>query len=219
MRQSVKEFVQIAAAAVPMPEPIYEFGSLQVPGQEGFADLRPLFPGRTFVGSDVREGPGVDRLLDLHRLDLPDGSVGTALLLDTLEHVEYFWLAMAEVYRVLCPGGVVVISSVMDFPIHDYPHDYWRFTPDGFKSLLQRFPTVFAGYAGPDESPHTVVGIGVKSPDATLEPLAAPYADWQRRWYWPWRPRWRNWLPLIAPSGLILLYHRLARPRRPGVGR
>jgi hypothetical protein len=38
MRESIKEFVKICAETLPIIEPIYEFGSLQVPGQEGFAD-------------------------------------------------------------------------------------------------------------------------------------------------------------------------------------
>ena len=37
----------------------------------------------------MREGPGVVRILDLHGLDVPDNSVGTVIMMDTLEHVEY----------------------------------------------------------------------------------------------------------------------------------
>jgi hypothetical protein len=63
MRESIKQFVKIAADTLPILEPIYEFGALQVPGQEGFADLRPIFAGKEYVGCDMREGPGVDRIL------------------------------------------------------------------------------------------------------------------------------------------------------------
>ena len=49
-------------------------------------DLRPLFAGRDFIGTDIREGPGVDRVEDLRALSFADGEVGTALCLDTLEH-------------------------------------------------------------------------------------------------------------------------------------
>ncbi|MQY58055.1 MAG: hypothetical protein GH144_00405 [Clostridia bacterium] len=51
----VKQFVEIVAETMPITEPIFEFGSLQVPGQEGFADLRPLFPNKEYVGCDIRE--------------------------------------------------------------------------------------------------------------------------------------------------------------------
>jgi hypothetical protein len=56
----------------------------------------------------------------------------------------------------------VVLSSVMNFPIHDYPYDYWRFTPEAFKSILKPFSSAFVGFAGTDDFPHTVVGIGFK---------------------------------------------------------
>ena len=56
MRQSIKQLVRIIADTLPVPEPIYEFGSLQVAGQEGFADLRPIFPDKQYVGCDMREG-------------------------------------------------------------------------------------------------------------------------------------------------------------------
>ncbi len=60
MRENAKALVAAFAAACQPPEPIVEIGSLQVPGQEGFADLRPLFPGRCYVGCDLRPGPGVE---------------------------------------------------------------------------------------------------------------------------------------------------------------
>ena len=92
MRQSVKEFVKICADTFFIPEPICEFGSLQVPGQVGIADLRPLFPNKKYVGADMREGPSVDVILNLHNIDLPTESVGTVLMLEILEHVEFLFL-------------------------------------------------------------------------------------------------------------------------------
>ena len=180
MRQNVKDFVSIAASTLPIGEPIYEFGSLQVPGQESFADLRPLFPGLTYVGVDMRPGPGVDKVLDLHAVDLPTGSVGTVLCLDTLEHVEYPHRALEEIHRVLKPDGMVVISSVMYFEIHDFPHDYWRYTPEAFKSILKPFFEAFVGFAGYPQFPHTVVGIGFKARPSDLSLFKSRYEQWHR---------------------------------------
>lgn len=179
MRQSIKDFVSIAAASLPIHEPIYEFGALQVPGQEGFADLRPLFPGREYVGADVRAGLGVDVLLDLHDIDLPAESVGTVLCLDTLEHVEYPHRALEEIHRILKPAGLAVISSVMNFQIHDYPQDYWRFTPEAFRSILKPFVGSFVGFAGDEGFPHTIVGIGFKGPVTRLAEFLSRYEDWR----------------------------------------
>ena len=121
---------------MPISEPIYEFGALQVPRQEGFADLRPFFPGRKYIGADMQEGLGVDAILNLHNIELPSKSFGTVLIMDTLEHVEFARKAIEEVHRILTSEGILLISSVMYFPIHGYPQDYWRFTSEAFKSLL-----------------------------------------------------------------------------------
>ncbi len=176
MRDNVKAFVRDVAELFEIQEPIYEFGSLQVAGQEGYADLRPIFPGKQYIGCDARMGVGVDRIEDLMGLSLGDETAGTVLILDTLEHVENCHRAMDEVYRVLKPEGTIAISSVMLFPIHEYPSDYWRFTPEAFRLLLRRFPTVLVSYEGEPEIPHTVFALASKS-----RLRAHAVAEYQRR--------------------------------------
>ena len=211
MRRSIKDYARLLAETLPVQDPVYEFGSLQVEGQEGFANLRPLFPGRDYVGCDMRPGPGVDRILDLHGLDLPSDSVGTILCFDTLEHVEYPHRAVEEMFRVLRPGGWLAITSVMDFHIHDHPHDYWRFTPDAFRSLLRPCAQVRVDWAGRDIFPHTVVGIGVKGATVPLQAYEEEVAAWSRRW---WNPKGRSWETAIlqlTPPVLLDLYRKLKR--------
>ena len=190
MRRAIKEYLAIGARLLPFPEPIYEFGALQVEGQEGFADLRPLFPGKEYVGCDLRRGPGVDRILDLHAIDLPDASVGSVLILDTLEHVEFCRKAVSEIHRILKGGGVVAASSVMDFPIHEHPNDYWRFTPSGFRSLFGQFETVLVDWAGEELKPHTVVAVACKGrlPESAIEPFRIEVRAWKERARYRKRP-------------------------------
>jgi len=196
VRDNVKAFVRDVAELFETPEPIYEFGSLQVPGQEGYADLRPLFARRQYVGCDLRMGPGVDRIEDLMRLSLGDETVGTVLILDTLEHVEHCHRAMEEVYRVVKPEGIVALSSVMLFPIHEFPADYWRFTPEAFRLLLRPFRTALVSYEGEPELPHTVFGLASKSrlPEAAV-------AEYLRR---------REQMPPTGGPRLFALEHELS---------
>lgn len=162
MRQSVKEYLSKILQRYPAMEPVYEIGSYRVEGQEEFADLRPFFPGKVFVGCDMRSGLGVDRIEDVHCLKMKRNSIGTILIFDTLEHVENVHRAMEEVYRVLKPGGMVILSSVMNFPIHDYPSDYWRFTPKAFELLLKRFGVFEIEFDGDPAFPEGIYGFGVK---------------------------------------------------------
>lgn len=162
MRQSVKDYLVKIINRHPVSEPIYEIGSYRVEGQEEFADLRPLFPGKIYIGCDMRQGLGVDRIEDVHCLNVKKNSIGTVLIFDTLEHVENVHRAMEEIYRILKPGGMVIMSSVMNFPIHDYPSDYWRFTPKAFELLLKRFSTYEVEFDGDHQFPEGVYGFGIK---------------------------------------------------------
>ncbi len=183
MRELIRDFVATARETLPLDGPVYEFGSFLVPGQEQLADLRPLFPGAQYVGADMREGPGVDLILNLHDVALPDATAGTVLCLDTLEHVEYPHKAVEEIHRILKPEGIAILTSVMDFPIHDYPYDYWRFTPEAFRSLLKPFAHCFVGHVGVKKLPHTVVGIGFKGEAPPLAAFEQRFAALQERYF------------------------------------
>jgi SAM-dependent methyltransferase len=164
VRTTLYPLVEALEAALDLPEPIVEFGSLRVPEQSHLALLRDRFPGKRYIGTDFRTGLGVDQVQDLHSLGLGDGSVGTALMLDTIEHVREPWAAMREIHRSLKPGGLVLMTSVFFFPIHAFPDDYWRFTASAMDVLLQDFDLVHTGMAGQTDLPHTVMGIGAKEP-------------------------------------------------------
>jgi len=170
MRLNVRRFVQLAESIFNLPEPIYEFGSLQVVGQETIADLRQIFSGKKYVGCDISPGKGVDRIENVEAISLLSESVGTVIFVETIEHVERPQRAISEIYRVLRPDGILVMTSAMDLPIHNYPHDYWRFTPDGFRLLLSVFPQSIVGYQGFELEPHTVFGIGFKNLSCDLIP-------------------------------------------------
>ena len=173
MRPAVLEFARDVAEHLPIAEPLVELGSRAAEGQELEADLRGIFRAREYIGCDLQEGPGVDRIEDVHALSFPDGSVGTVICLETLEHVADPIRAVQEMHRVLRPGGVLAISSLMFFPIHAHPWDYWRFTPEGFGQLLAPFESRYVLAQGWAPMPEGVFGIAVKGP-AELGPAQVP---------------------------------------------
>jgi len=177
----IRRFVQELLARMETPDPVVEFGSMQVEsGQDG--DLRPLFGGRPFTGTDFREGPGVDRVEDLRALSFGDGEVGTALCLDTLEHCEDPPQACRELARVTSPdGGVCVLSSVMFFGIHGYPSDFFRFTPEGMRAMLHGFDDVWVAGVGHPALPIQVVAVAAKGRRLDLAFEAFPSLVAQQR--------------------------------------
>lgn len=164
MRANIRAFVAAAAECFEMPGPIFEFGSYVVAGQESIGDLRDLFPGRRYVGCDMREGPGVDRIEDLGQLTLPDDSIPSILCVETLEHVFEVRRAVDELMRVLAPGGVVLLSTPLNFHLHDFPGDYWRLTPSCLERLLHPLGATIIGRQGVESFPHTVFAVGCKDP-------------------------------------------------------
>src|SRR5262249_14474318 len=154
--------VRAVAESFVLPEPMVEIGSYQVTGQEDYADLRGLFAKREYLGIDMRPGPGVDMVADVERLPLASATVGTALGVSTFEHVPHFWRGFEQLHRVLRPDGVVVVACPFYFHIHNYPGDYWRFTPQALDLLLTDYPQRILGWHGPAKRPLNVWAIGFR---------------------------------------------------------
>lgn len=101
---------------------------------------RAIFPADRFsyVGVDLAAGPGVDLVAeDPYRLPLADGFADVVVSGQMLEHCERFWLAFAEMLRVLKPDGYLFLIAPSAGPIHAYPVDCWRFYPDGYRALAR----------------------------------------------------------------------------------
>ena len=186
MRDHNKAFCSLVAETFDCPSPVFEFGSYQVDGQEGYANLRQLFAKQNYVGCDMRPGPGVDRVEDVTAISLPDASAGTVLCIETFEHVFEVNKAFHEVFRLLKPGGIFIITSPLNFRIHGYPDDYWRMTPNCLRRQLSPYAARVSGFQGYHAFPHTVMGVGLKAPVtpdcvARLDTLVKAYQSWLER--------------------------------------
>jgi len=180
MRDAVKDFIENIFINMVIPEPIYEFGACQY--SEEYEGIKIFFPSKEYFGCDITPGRGVDKVLDLHNIEMPDNSIGSIIAVDTMEHVKYPHKAIDEIYRVLKDDGLVLITSVMDYEIHGAPNDYWRFTPDGFNVLLEKFPIKFVFYSGYDNFPSSVIIIASKSRNINMANLEMKINDWKEKW-------------------------------------
>jgi SAM-dependent methyltransferase len=184
MQPIVRAFVEDALELVDPPDPVVEFGARHVESdQADYANLRPLFPGRDFVGTDLHPGPGVDRVEDLRRLSFADASVGTAICLETLEHCEDPLAACRELARVVRPGGCAIVSAPFLIGIHAYPEDFFRFTPSAMCSLLGGFDAVWTAGIGDPSAPLWVLALAAndRSLDISLDDLPR-VREAQLRW-------------------------------------
>lgn len=74
---------------------------------------------------------------DGQRLPIAANSVDTVLLLDVLEHLPRPADCLAEIHRVLKPGGRLVLQVPFLYPPHDEPYDFRRWTVHGLRQLAK----------------------------------------------------------------------------------
>lgn len=116
------------------PLKVCDLGSQDVNGS-----YRPLFERFSwqYIGLDMDPGENVDVVLSnpYTWTDIASNSVDVVISGQAFEHIQFFWITMLEIARVLKPKGLCCILAPSSGPVHQYPLDCWRFYPDGMKSL------------------------------------------------------------------------------------
>ena len=92
-----------------------------------------------YVGLDMAEGPNVDIALEnpYHWKEIDTDSYDIVISGQAFEHIEFFWLTMAEMARVLKQDGLMCIIAPNGFEEHRYPVDCYRFFTDGMIALAR----------------------------------------------------------------------------------
>lgn len=136
MQPKVYEYVESHIAK--LKGKVLDIGSFDVNGS-----LKPLF--KDYTGIDMREGKNVDIVASSHDLPFKNNTFDVVTCVETLEHDSNPFKTLQEAHRVLKKGGwLVMCASGITFPKHDYPSDYWRFTSDAFRLLMNKFNNVDA---------------------------------------------------------------------------
>lgn len=139
-------------------------------------------PNLRYLGTDLQPGEGVDLVLeDPYRFPLPDASVDFVISGQMLEHCEFFWLAFAEMVRVLKPDGYLFLIAPSAGPIHRYPVDCYRFYPDAYRALAKHAGCHLVDLRHDERGPwNDLVGVFAKTaqpaqtPDLSSGPAPAP---------------------------------------------
>jgi SAM-dependent methyltransferase len=104
----------------------------------------PLFRDKceSYTSLDLVDTPIVDIVGDAEKMSLEDGSYDLVLCTQVLEHCTNPQRVVDECYRVLRPGGTLIVTVPSVYPVHGYPADNWRFMRDGLQHLLRAFQHV-----------------------------------------------------------------------------
>jgi SAM-dependent methyltransferase len=118
-----------------------EIKILEVGSQDVNGTYKPLFTGEnwSYTGLDICKGPNVDIVVDdvYNWKEIKSNSYDVIISGQAFEHMEYFWLTMKEIARVLKAEGICCIIAPSSGPEHKYPIDCWRFFPDGLNACAK----------------------------------------------------------------------------------
>lgn len=87
---------------------------------------------------------------DGHVLPFPDASFDAVLCTEVLEHIAEPAETIREIYRVLKPGGRLLLTIPWSARFHYQPHDYHRYTPSMLLRLFASFATPVVRPRGTD---------------------------------------------------------------------
>lgn len=147
-RAAIAEQVRATAAVTPAGARVLDAGS-------GDAPYRPLFAHCEYLTHDWAASPhpgaqSADIVSDLAALPLPDGELDLVVCTEVLEHVPDPGRALAELARVLRPGGRIMLTVPFVGELHEEPFDFYRYTPYALEHLLGQ-----AGFADVEVRPLT----------------------------------------------------------------
>jgi SAM-dependent methyltransferase len=133
----IEAAVDAFAAQLPVGARVLDAGA-------GEGRYREHFHHHRYTGLDLAVGDatwnyqGLDVLGDLHRLPFASATFEACLNIVTLEHVREPACVLAELARVLTPGGRLLLVVPHEWEVHQVPHDYYRYTRYGVAYLLER---------------------------------------------------------------------------------
>ena len=131
---------------------VLEIGSgKQVKGEEAYSAVHIFDDVAEFRQTDLNPEFGHEAL-DITTMEL-DGEYDLILCLNVLEHVYDYDVAVANLHRALTPGGRLVVAVPFAFPLHDEPHDYYRFTKHALQRMLSDFASANVEVHGPNKMP------------------------------------------------------------------
>ena len=110
---------------------------------------KPYFINSKVETLDIDKKSGATYIADLCENNsslIPSNYFDVVVCTEVLEHTLNPFNAASEIYRILKPGGVALISTPYDFRIHGPLPDCCRFTDYGLKEFFKEFDKIIAHF-------------------------------------------------------------------------
>lgn len=160
---------------------VLEVGAYNVNGSPREV-LEPLGPA-SYIGVDLEpQDRFVDQVLNVENLSSHFGQAAFDVVVCTemLEHVEDWKTTAEQLDAVLVPGGLLIATTRSEgFPVHGYPSDHWRYTPEDLGAMFNGYRVLHLS-DDTDASSPGVLFAGIKQPEAiparaNPSPVEVPY--------------------------------------------
>jgi SAM-dependent methyltransferase len=89
-----------------------------------------------------------DVVADAHHLPFRDACFDAVVTFNTFEHLHNPFQAAAEVYRVLKPGGRLMLQTAFLQPLHEPPYHFYNATEFGVRRWFEQFEITDLHVAG-----------------------------------------------------------------------
>ncbi|MFD1949616.1 class I SAM-dependent methyltransferase [Sphingomonas arantia] len=121
----------------------------------------PLYasPDVDLVAFDIYVSPHITFVADGHAIPLQDASVDAVWVQAVLEHTVDPFAIVAEMTRVLRPGGLVFANTAFLWPVCEHAYDFMRFTTSGLRWLFRDFDVMSVGYSS---GPGTTAALAIR---------------------------------------------------------
>jgi SAM-dependent methyltransferase len=92
----------------------------------------------SYTTADLTTERGADLRIDIRSMpQISDAAYDAVLCNSVLEHVDDYRSGLAEITRILKPGGILLLNVPLRQALHLEPYDFWRFTAHGLRYLLE----------------------------------------------------------------------------------
>lgn len=105
--------------------------------------------GDDLLNVDLLPYQNVDIICDIENIPFKDNSVDYIINIAVLEHVPNPQKVIAEIHRILKPGGKIYCFIPFMQPFHASPYDFQRFTTEGMKHQFREFEIMKLKSVGP----------------------------------------------------------------------
>jgi SAM-dependent methyltransferase len=139
-RKGLYEFLSREYAVIPKGADVLSIGA----GGE-VDQLLHEFAKRTgfrVVSFDIDESRGPDIIGDICSYKFNTRQFDVVVMSEVLEHLHSPQLGLKNIHGILKQDGTLILSTPFILPMHDRPHDYFRFTRYGLEFLLKDFRRV-----------------------------------------------------------------------------